>query len=131
VNEPPIEPPHAWEGRHCSDHGCVWGHPGGMGTNGGCQHLKGELVPSRRIIRQLGKALREERVEVDRFQARVDADEVSIAELEAESKRLRSDARDVLEWLQGMGIDSEVERKACRMLEAMAEGRPVDDEEES
>lgn len=25
------------EGRGCSDHGCVWGHPGGMGTNGGCK----------------------------------------------------------------------------------------------
>jgi hypothetical protein len=24
----------------CSDGGCVFGHPGGMHTNGGCQHLK-------------------------------------------------------------------------------------------
>lgn len=23
----------------CSDHGCVFGHPGGMGTNGGCHCL--------------------------------------------------------------------------------------------
>ncbi len=21
----------------CTDHGCIWGHPGGMGTNGGCR----------------------------------------------------------------------------------------------
>lgn len=24
----------------CADHGCIWGSPGGMGTNGGCQCLK-------------------------------------------------------------------------------------------
>lgn len=24
----------------CSDHNCIFGHPGGMGTNGGCQCLK-------------------------------------------------------------------------------------------
>lgn len=24
----------------CSDHGCIWGHRGGMGTNGGCGCLK-------------------------------------------------------------------------------------------
>lgn len=24
----------------CSDHNCVYGHAGGMGTNGGCQCLK-------------------------------------------------------------------------------------------
>ena len=23
----------------CTDHGCVFGHPGGMGTNGGCRCL--------------------------------------------------------------------------------------------
>ena len=26
--------------RACTDHDCIWGHPGGMGTNGGCQHRK-------------------------------------------------------------------------------------------
>lgn len=24
--------------RQCTDHMCMWGHPGGMGTNGGCRH---------------------------------------------------------------------------------------------
>jgi hypothetical protein len=24
----------------CTDHGCVFGHPGGMGTNGGCECMK-------------------------------------------------------------------------------------------
>jgi hypothetical protein len=24
----------------CSDHSCVWGHPGGMGTNGGCKCIR-------------------------------------------------------------------------------------------
>lgn len=23
----------------CTDHNCVWGHPGGLGTNGGCKCL--------------------------------------------------------------------------------------------
>jgi hypothetical protein len=23
----------------CTDHGCIYGHPGGMGTNGGCHCL--------------------------------------------------------------------------------------------
>lgn len=27
-------------GLGCSDHGCVFGHPGGMGTNGGCGCIK-------------------------------------------------------------------------------------------
>jgi len=28
------------EGIGCSDGGCVFGHPSGMHTNGGCGHLK-------------------------------------------------------------------------------------------
>lgn len=27
-------------GLGCTDHGCVFGHPGGMGTNGGCACIK-------------------------------------------------------------------------------------------
>lgn len=29
----------------CTDHGCLFGHPGGMGTNGGCECVK-ELRPT-------------------------------------------------------------------------------------
>lgn len=29
----------------CTDHGCIFGHPGGMGTNGGCACLK-EVRPA-------------------------------------------------------------------------------------
>ena len=43
----------------CSDHGCVFGHPGGMGTNGGCQHLKErEYAPLRRMVQQLAAVAR-------------------------------------------------------------------------
>lgn len=38
----------------CTDHGCVFGHPGGMGTNGGCQHFKErDLTAMRRTMAQL------------------------------------------------------------------------------
>ncbi len=45
----------------CSDGGCVFGHPGGMHTNGGCKCLMGEerrihpndIVRIRRSIRRL------------------------------------------------------------------------------
>lgn len=33
----------------CSDHGCVFGHPGGMGTNGGCNCLDGVRSPIDRV----------------------------------------------------------------------------------
>lgn len=35
-------------GLGCSDHGCVFGHPGGMGTNGGCECTK-EREPVRLV----------------------------------------------------------------------------------
>lgn len=31
---------------NCSDHSCVFGHPGGMGTNGGCRCLMDVRDPS-------------------------------------------------------------------------------------
>lgn len=38
----------------CSDHGCIFGHHGGMGTNGGCQELKSHDVDDmRRNLRRL------------------------------------------------------------------------------
>jgi len=56
----------------CTDHGCIWGHPGGMGTNGGCRCL----------------------VDDDRKTLRVSARAVGllatrVAELEAENGKLR------------------------------------------
>lgn len=43
----------------CSDGGCVFGHPGGMHTNGGCQCLKerGAYV-LRRTVMQLSQVAR-------------------------------------------------------------------------
>lgn len=54
------------EERGCSDHGCVWGHRGGMGTNGGChclphspEHLtKEEWYSIRRGIFNLNQEIR-------------------------------------------------------------------------
>lgn len=37
----------------CSDHGCVFGHPGGMGTNGGCRCLEGLPTRGRRTVMRL------------------------------------------------------------------------------
>lgn len=51
---------------------CIFGRIKGMSTNGGCQHLKLELVETRRLLRKAGH-------KIQRFQARV-------AELEQELK---------------------------------------------
>ena len=37
------------EVKGCSDHNCIFGHPGGMGTNGGCHCLDLHRDPDRRI----------------------------------------------------------------------------------
>jgi hypothetical protein len=37
----------------CTDGGCVFGHPGGMHTNGGCQHLKSDRVTTVLRLRYL------------------------------------------------------------------------------
>ena len=40
-------------GEACSDHGCVFGHVG-VGTNGGCQHLKEcDSTSNRRALMKL------------------------------------------------------------------------------
>ncbi len=66
VPPPPQDPPNMAEIDGmigCSDHHCDFGHPGGMGTNGGCACMK--VVPQemririRRNVYLLRKALRE------------------------------------------------------------------------
>jgi hypothetical protein len=39
----------------CSEVDCVFGHLGGMHTNGGCQCLKQDAVQLRRTLRQMSK----------------------------------------------------------------------------
>ncbi len=39
----------------CSDGNCVFGHPGGMHTNGGCRCLKQDAIQLRRSLRQMSK----------------------------------------------------------------------------
>ena len=50
----------------CSDGGCVFGHPGGMHTNGGCKCIPiGKAFPDDRIrLRKAIAALRKERDEL-------------------------------------------------------------------
>lgn len=43
----------------CLDGGCVFGHPGGMQTNGGCQHIKErERFELRRTVQKLAAVAR-------------------------------------------------------------------------
>ncbi len=43
---------------HCTDHGCVFGHPGGQGTNAGCRCLDGLKGLRRVYVREAIKAVR-------------------------------------------------------------------------
>lgn len=43
----------------CGDGGCILGHPGGMQTNGGCQHLKKDLIETRRDLQRIAMVLRQ------------------------------------------------------------------------
>lgn len=41
----------------CSDGWCIFGHPGGMHTNGGCQHTKRDLLTHLLMLRYLAQQL--------------------------------------------------------------------------
>lgn len=43
--------------RRCTDGGCIWGHPGGMHTNGGCQSLKGNMPEMRVELKNLASRI--------------------------------------------------------------------------
>ena len=47
-----------YPGAGCSDHGCVYGHSGGMGTNGGCACIKEEVVKIRGHLLRLSAIAR-------------------------------------------------------------------------
>lgn len=42
----------------CADGGCIFGHPGGMQTNGGCECLKGNATELRRNLQKLARIAR-------------------------------------------------------------------------
>lgn len=42
----------------CSDNSCIWGSPGGMGTNGGCQCQRAERVELRMEMLRLARVAR-------------------------------------------------------------------------
>jgi hypothetical protein len=76
----------------CSDHGCVFGHPGGMGTNGGCHCLSDLRPPDLR--RRVTKNVRVLRAEIDRLQRENDTCglqcSATMKSLVAENERLRT-----------------------------------------
>ena len=45
--------------RRCSDGNCIWGHPGGMATNGGCRYDKMDKYELRRDLRAIANELRQ------------------------------------------------------------------------
>lgn len=64
---------HDGESKNCSDHGCVFGKPSGMGTNGGCNCLGGVRDwEDRRALRFKLTALRDELRELRAFKAQVE-----------------------------------------------------------
>lgn len=54
----------------CSDHSCIWGHDGGMGTNGGCHCL---VDDDRKTLRAASRAVRMMRQELAALRACVRA----------------------------------------------------------
>lgn len=74
----------------CTDHGCVFGHPGGMGTNGGCHCLEicptAERLRVERNVRLLIRAIQDLRNELtaarlERDEARNDLQEVTCGDM--------------------------------------------------
>lgn len=43
----------------CSDGGCIFVHPGGQHTNGGCGHLKGDLTMTKIALQRAAIVLRQ------------------------------------------------------------------------
>ena len=60
----------------CTDHGCIWGHPGGMGTNGGCHCL---MDDDRATLRKSQRAVRQLRLDLIALEAKLAAAERVIA----------------------------------------------------
>lgn len=75
----------------CTDHGCIFGHPGGMGTNGGCACLRdirpaGERLRLLRNVHLLVKAIEHLRNELtaarlERDEARNDLQELTCGDV--------------------------------------------------
>lgn len=66
MNRPEIS-----ELKGCTDGGCIFGHPGGMHTNGGCGCVK-ELSRIGERGRQMIRNIRELRKEIRKLQERTD-----------------------------------------------------------
>jgi len=84
----------------CTDGGCVFGHPGGMHTNGGCRCLAYNYIREHESMRRAHKgilALRER-----------------VAALEAENERLRVIAR--MWWMNVKHAATTAEHDMARAL---------------
>lgn len=60
----------------CTDHSCVFGHPGGMGTNGGCRCIDIQDQTQRTRVKHNILALRKE----IRFLREIAASQTSVAQ---------------------------------------------------
>ena len=84
----------------CSDRGCVFGHPGGMHTNGGCQHLKTrDSSELRRTVQMLSRI-------AIHFAEQTDAQvPATSAPLQIDPKRVYfTDTGEILSMYRGTGI---------------------------
>lgn len=71
----------------CTDHGCIFGHPGGMGTNGGCACEK--EVRSVTVRRRLRKNIQAYQQGIEVLQQQVAALQAQVLELQNELRRTR------------------------------------------
>lgn len=116
-------------GYGCTDHGCVFGHPGGMGTNGGCKCLdKYEVRDNPEALRRIRVGVRALRAERDALRAELDRSEIKILAEARDLIRINEDGhtidldvwdRRVWDLVQTIpGLVSEISRLRNRGVES-------------
>lgn len=115
----------------CGDGGCILGHPGGMRTNGGCQHLKYHRDEHHRVIRNLADELRLARAAHASLDALYQERSVWGRRMEARAvaaeaawTTLREAAAHLLSYPIGHGAGAQY-RGALRLLRAAATPAPA------
>lgn len=116
----------------CTDHSCVWGHPGGMGTGGGCKCLHGMKWPDAAKAGAALRAMRAALVTAEAREAKLRAGIIAVASLIDDSQGVAGlhHNGDVAEWeelLAGGRFEAWLGdfSAACDLLsEGDAEGKP-------
>lgn len=79
----------------CTDHGCIFGHPGGMGTNGGCHCLEmrptAERLRIERNVRLLIRAIQDLRNDLTAARLELENTEGRLGSYLRDNERLRWD----------------------------------------